>query len=50
MCAKNFRARVRYLGASYIVTIPKRVAKELGLELGEEVDIEIRKEKRGEVD
>lgn len=46
MAAKNFKARVRYSGASYIVTIPKKIARELEIELGDRIDIQIRKEGR----
>jgi len=38
----NFEARVRYLASSLIVTIPVRVARELGLKLGDRVIIQVR--------
>lgn len=39
----NFEARVRYLSSSLIVTIPVKVARELGIKLGDRVMIQVRK-------
>lgn len=39
----NFEARVRYLSSSLIVTIPVKVARELGIKLGDRVVIQVRK-------
>jgi len=38
-----FEGRVRYLASSLIVTIPVRVARELGLELGDKVIVNLRR-------
>lgn len=39
----DFEARVRYLASSLIVTIPARIAREMGLKLGDRVLIRVRK-------
>ena len=39
----NFEARVRYLASSLIVTIPVKVARELGIKLGDRIVIQIQK-------
>jgi len=39
----NFEGRVRYLSSSLIVTIPVKVARELGITLGDRVQVQIRK-------
>jgi len=41
--AGNFEARVRYLSSSLIVTIPVKVARELGIKLGDRVVIQVQK-------
>jgi hypothetical protein len=42
--SREFKARIRYLASSLIVTIPARVAREMGLRLGDMVVIMLRKE------
>lgn len=44
--SRSFEAKVRYLASSLIVTIPARVARELGLKLGDRVQIQVRKKRR----
>lgn len=39
----NFEATARYLASSLIVTIPVRVARELGIKLGDRIVIQIQK-------
>jgi len=39
----TFRARVRYLACSQIITIPKKVSRELGLRLGDTIYVEIKR-------
>jgi len=41
--SKSFEARVRYMASSQIVTIPVKIVRELGLELGDRVIIRIMK-------
>ena len=41
--ARNFEAKVRYLSSSLIVTIPVKVARELGIKLGDRVVIQVQK-------
>ncbi len=38
-----FETRTRYLASSLIVTIPVKLARELGIKLGDEVSIQIQK-------
>jgi len=40
---ESFEARVRYLSSSLIVTIPVKVARELGLRLGDRVHVRVQK-------
>ena len=40
---RNFKAKVCYLSSSLIVTIPVKVARELGIRLGDRVIIQVRK-------
>ena len=42
-CSKNFETNIRYSGTATIVTIPVKIVRELGLELGDRVIIQIRK-------
>lgn len=44
---RNFEGRVRYLSSSLIVTIPVKVARELGIKLGDRVIIQVRKKEAG---
>ena len=41
--SRNFETKVRYLASSLIVTIPVKVARELGIKLGDSVLIQVRK-------
>jgi hypothetical protein len=38
-----FGGKLRYLGASFVVTIPANVSKELGLKLGDRATIQVLK-------
>ena len=38
-----FEGKLRYVGASLVVTIPAKVARELGLKLGDRVTIQVQK-------
>ena len=40
---ESFEARVHYLSSSLIVTIPVKVARELGLRLGDRVHVRVQK-------
>lgn len=41
--SRNFETRVRYMASSLIVTIPVKVARELGIKLGDSVLIQVQK-------
>jgi len=38
-----FKAKIRYLASSHIITIPARVCRDLGLRLGDMVIVEIKR-------
>ena len=39
----DFEAKVRYLASSLIITIPARVAREMGIRLGDRILVRVRK-------
>ncbi len=39
----DFEAKVRYLASSLIVTIPAKVAREMGIRLGDRIIVRVRK-------
>ncbi len=39
----EFKAKVRYLASSQIITIPAKISRELGLRLGDIIHVEIKK-------
>ena len=50
-----FKGKLRYVGASLVVTIPAKVVRELGVKLGDNVTIQVQKrdnvsERKGTVD
>jgi len=43
--SRRFEAKARYLASSLIVTIPVKVARELGIKLGDRVIVDIRRKR-----